>query len=396
VVFTGVTALTDTAAMPPSVVPLAVTVQAAGSTDIGRARQHNEDAVLLRDDLRLYIVADGAGGHNAGNVASALATTSVANFFENTQKEMDALPEYDDFGYSTAERRMARAIQRANRDIIEIAKSSMRHRGMGTTVVAVWVRPELGSIHIGHVGDSRCYRYRAGQFEQLTHDHSLHNDVLETQPDLPDAAMARLPRNVVTRALGMEQMVRAAVQSNVLVPGDRYLLCSDGLTDALSELEMTQAIESQPNPAEVVRALIGRANEADAQDNLAALVLFCDVGGAERAAIRMQTVPFPPPRINAPRPSPQRPSRTTLTEGSSPEIVIVGMEYESDDPSGLIHVVPQESATEGFLSAIDSFVGPMRARAASKPSSQLCVSCGTPLTREEVVCPQCNAPQPLG
>src|ERR1700677_2593307 len=113
--------------MPPSLVPLSLAIQAAGATDIGRARKHNEDAVLLRHDLGLYIVADGAGGHNAGNVASALATTSIANFFENTQKDAEALPTYDDCGFSTAARRMARAIQRANRDILEIAKSSMRH-----------------------------------------------------------------------------------------------------------------------------------------------------------------------------------------------------------------------------------------------------------------------------
>jgi serine/threonine protein phosphatase PrpC len=380
--------------MPPSVVPLVVTVQAAGATDIGRGRQHNEDAVLLRDDLGLYVVADGAGGHNAGNVASALAATSFANYFEHTQKEAEAAPEYDDFGFSTASRRMVRAIHRANRDIIEIAKSSMRYRGMGTTVVAVWMRPELGTIHIGHVGDSRCYRYRAGQFEQLTQDHSLWNDVLELQPDLPDAALARLPRNVITRALGMEEVVRAGVQSNVIVPGDRYLLCSDGLTDALLEMEMTQALETQSSATEVVRALIGRANEADAQDNLAALVLFCDVGVPEVGG-RMRTAPFPPPKVPRPRTSPPRPSRTTLTEGSSPEIVILGMDYEPDDPSAQIHVVPQESATEGFLSAIDSFVGPMRARSASKPSVHLCGSCGAQLATEDVVCPQCNAPQPL-
>jgi protein phosphatase len=381
--------------MPPSVVPLVVTVQAAGVTDIGCGRKHNEDAVLIRDDLGLYLVADGAGGHNAGNVASALATTSIANFFENTQKEAETQPEYDEFGFSTASRRMARAIQRANRDIIEIAKTSMRHRGMGTTVVAVWARPDLGMLHIGHVGDSRCYRYRAGQLEQLTQDHSLFNDVLELQPDLPAAALARLPRNVVTRALGMEEVVRAAVQSNVLVPGDRYLLCSDGLTDALTELEMTQALESPGSPSDIVRALIGRANEADAQDNLAALVIFCDVGGVAGSSPRKQTAPFPPPRSTPPRPGPPRPSRTTLTEGSSPEIVILGMEYEVDDPSAHIHVVPQESATEGFLSAIDSFVGPMRVRGASKPTIHVCAACGTPLGSEDVVCPQCNAPQPL-
>src|SRR5580704_8998764 len=329
---------------PPSVVPLALTIHAAGATDIGPSRKHNEDTVLLRSDLGLYIVADGAGGHNAGNVASALATTAIANFFENTQKETESLPEYDDFGFSTSARRLARAMQRANRDIIEIAKSSLRHRGMGSTVVAVWTRPDVGTIHIGHVGDSRCYRYRGGQLEQLTHDHSLYNDVLELQPDLPDAAMARLPKNVVTRALGMEGVVRATVQSNVLVPGDKYLLCSDGLTGGMGEVDILQALESIGSPDEAVRALIGRALEGNTEDNIAALVLFCDVAGvgadAGSGSGRIQTVPFPPPRPQIARPVTRRPSPITLTEGSSPEIVIVGMEYEVDDPAG-IHIVPQ-------------------------------------------------------
>jgi hypothetical protein len=109
----------------------------------------------------------------------------------------------------------------------------------------------------------------------------------------------------------------------------------------------------------------------------------------------MRTAPFPPPRAPVAKPIPPRPSKTSLTEGSSPEIVIVG-EYESDDPAGQIHVVPQESATEGFLQAIDSFVGPMRARTGSKPVVQMCGSCGAPLTGDGLVCSQCNAPQPLG
>jgi serine/threonine protein phosphatase PrpC len=392
--------------MPPSVVPLALTLRAAGATDIGRVRKHNEDTVLLRDDLQLYIVADGAGGHNAGNVASALATTAIANFFENTQKDFDSMPEYDSFGFSTGARRLARAIQRANRDIIEIAKSSMRHRGMGTTVVAAWARPELAVLHLGHVGDSRCYRHRGGQLEQLTHDHSLYNDVLELQPDLPDAALARLPKNVVTRALGMEEVVRAAVRSYILVPGDKYLLCSDGLTDGLTELEITQALESQSTPSEVVKALLGRARESESRDNIAALVLFCDVaspwdnhegaGAPEVTQGRSRTAPFPPAKFR-PRSAPPRPPPSTLTEESSPEIVILGMEYEVDmDPPSQIHVVPQEGATEGFLDAIDSIMGPMRGRAvASQPPSKMCASCGMPVAVDDMVCPQCNAPLPL-
>jgi protein phosphatase len=373
--------------MSPRVAALSLAIHGAGATEIGPVRKHNEDAVLLRGDLGLYVVADGAGGHNAGNVASALATTSIANFFENTQNETESLPEYDTFGLSTGARRLARAVQRANRDIIDIAKSSMRHRGMGTTVVAVWARPEIGAIHIGHVGDSRCYRYRAGQLEQLTHDHSLYNDVLELEPDLPDAAMARLPKNVVTRALGMEGVVRATVQSNALVPGDRYLLCSDGLSSSLGELDIAQALEGASSPDEAVRALIRRALEGHSEDNIAVLVLFCEVA----ASGRTQTAPFPPPRPPTARPITRHPAPARLTEGSSPEIVIVGMEYEVDDPTG-IHIVPPESATEGLLSAIDSFVGPMRARGPGK-SPPMCTFCGTPLTDDGLICPVCNAPQ---
>ena len=382
----------------PTGLPLALSVRASGATDIGHGRKHNEDTVLLREDFHLYIVADGAGGHKAGNVASALATTAIANFFETTQKEAEALPEYDAFGFSTGARRLAQAIQRANRDVIEIAKSSMRHRGMGTTVVAIWVRPELGTIHIGHVGDSRCYRYRAGHIEPLTHDHSLYNDVLELQPDLPDAALARLPRNVVTRALGMEDVVRASVQSRRMVAGDKYLLCSDGLTDGVTELEMAQALEGEATPEDAVKALIGRAREAETQDNIAALVLFCDVAVGGGTHVRANTSPYLPATLGT-FGSPPLPSRTGLTEGSSPEIVILGMEYEPDaDPNGHIHVVPQGSATQGLLSAIDSFVGPMRSRSTASPkaASLTCFACETPLEADDIICPQCNAPQPLG
>jgi serine/threonine protein phosphatase PrpC len=382
--------------MPPTIAPLPLSIQAAGATDIGRARKHNEDTVLLRHDMQLFIVADGAGGHNAGNVASALATTSIANFFENTEKETEGLPQYHAFGFSTGARRLAQAIQRANRDVLEIAKSSMRHRGMGTTVVAVWVQPQFGALHVGHVGDSRLYRYRAGQLEQLTRDHSLYNDVLELQPEMTDAALARLPRNVVTRALGMEGIVRASVQSHNIVPGDKYLLCSDGLTDGLTEIEMAQALEAHATPDEAVKALIGRALESESQDNIGVLVLFYDLALGGSSHPRIPTSPYMPPKSTRGAVPPLPP---TPTDDSAPEIVILGMEYESDlDPSGQIHIVPTGSATEGILSAIDSFVGPMRSRSSAAPKtvSAACAACGNLLDLDDVTCPHCNAPQPLG
>ncbi len=212
--------------------PLKLT--AAGATDIGKVRRHNEDAILLRPDLSLFILADGAGGHNAGNVASALATTAIANFFEATGHGAEE-PDLDAFGLSIAARRLAASLQKANDDILEIAKTSNKLRGMGTTAVAMSFFPKTGQVHIAHVGDSRCYRWREGMLEQMTHDHSLINDALEMRPDIDDKALAKLPHNVVTRALGMEPNVRVSVRSYRMLAGDKYLMCSDGLSDTIDE-----------------------------------------------------------------------------------------------------------------------------------------------------------------
>src|SRR5688500_5868655 len=136
--------------MPEAVTTSAtIRITAAAETDIAR-RQHNEDAVMLRPDLGLYVLADGAGGENAGNVASTLACTSLAHFFEDTQAEAAQMPPFDDLGLATAARRLSIAVQRANRDLIEIAKSHDRYRGMGTTVVAAHVLADASVIHLAH------------------------------------------------------------------------------------------------------------------------------------------------------------------------------------------------------------------------------------------------------
>jgi protein phosphatase len=321
-------------------------LNASGEVDIGKRRLHNEDAVLLRPDLHLYLVADGAGGHNAGNVASALATTSIARSFEWTEQVMLEKPDIDDFGLMKGERRLARAIQKANADIVEIAKTSNRHKGMGTTVVALSVSPELGMIHVGHVGDSRCYRWRGGELEQLTQDHSLLNDVLETRPDADDEALARLPRNVVTRALGMEDTVRASIRSYRMVTGDRYLLCSDGLTDELGDETLADVLRLDKPPDELVRVLIDMANDAGGNDNLAVLVLTCEMAPTPSSWPKRRTPTHP------------RPDMTTIVdkgeqaqEDLDPEIVIVGIDHIAD-------VVPEGSLSDEILQALDA----MRAR----------------------------------
>src|SRR5258708_1309258 len=132
---------------------------APAATAIGQ-RNHNEDHVLVRAELGLFLLADGAGGHNAGNVASALATTTIANVFESSARALADRPEIDDLGLFTIARRLAAAVRRANSEIIEIAKTTANYRGMGTTIAALAFSPDGDVVPVAHVGDSRCYRLR--------------------------------------------------------------------------------------------------------------------------------------------------------------------------------------------------------------------------------------------
>ena len=191
---------------PSALAQAPLTLKAAGRTDIGRRRQHNEDVVLVREDLGLFVVADGAGGHNAGEVASALAARSMENYFGATIRATHAAPEFNRLGMPNGARRLSAAVHKANRDVVEIARTSAKHRGMGTTVVAAYFSPRSGLMHVAHVGDSRCYRMRDGDFELLTQDHSLLTDVLEQRPDpQPGTAPAGGPAD---QALAREQRHR--------------------------------------------------------------------------------------------------------------------------------------------------------------------------------------------
>lgn len=270
----------------------ALRITGAGDTHIG-GREHNEDSILLRPDLDLYMVADGAGGHNAGNIASAMATTTVAHYFEETQESAADAPAYDEMGLSYAARRLATAFQRANQEVIEISQSSETKRGMGTTLVACCFDLTHSMLILGHVGDSRCYRVRDGRLELLTQDHTLINDVLEMRPDIDSASAKKLPRNVITNALGMDTQVRVSVRTHEVAPGDRYLLCSDGLTDEVDEGQIQQALQLASTPEEAVRLLIDLATDNVPRDNIGVVVLGCSLG---RGVGRLPEKPVPPRR----------------------------------------------------------------------------------------------------
>jgi len=355
----------------PVVTTRALAPLAAGATDIGQ-REHDEDHVLLRPELGLFLLADGAGGHAAGNVASALATTTVANVFESSATALADRPEIDRFGLWTIARRLSAAIHRANAEIIDIAKKSSKYQGMGTTIVALAFSPEGDIVHVAHVGDSRCYRLRGGLIESLTVDHSLVVDVLETNPGTDDALLAKMPAHVVTRALGMEESLRVSVRTLVAAPGDVYLLCSDGLSDVLDDGRIAEVLAESGSPDGHVRALIEASLAAGAQDNVAAVVVAC------------QETDTPPTRRPSARPAEalvMPPMRAPV--GSAPEIIIVGVET---------HVVPASSANAGLLDVLGRFAR-LRQQTLpeiAEPKPARCAECGQPLERGAVACPTCG------
>ncbi|HEY3500407.1 MAG TPA: protein phosphatase 2C domain-containing protein [Polyangiaceae bacterium] len=306
-------------------------LRAAGLTDVGQ-RPSNEDTVLVRSDLDLYAVADGAGGHRAGEVASALAARSLENYFGATIRKTHDQPEFDRFGIPAGARRLSAGILKANHDVIEIASQSAAHKGMGTTIVAACFSPRSGLMHIGHVGDSRCYRLRGGHLEQLTQDHSLLTDLLEQRPDLDDSVLERLPKSVVTRALGIDPKLRVSLRSLAVVAGDRYLLCSDGLSGPVEPVAIARALGQRAEPAAIVKDLVRLANEAKGRDNIGALVIEC-VGGPEADSV-------PPPA--------GLPPTARESEALEPELLILGIEE--------LESLDRDSASDDLLRKLEGLV----------------------------------------
>jgi PPM family protein phosphatase len=265
---------------------------AVGISDVGRQRELNEDHLLIQPKLSLFAVADGMGGHSAGDVASKLTAVSLCNFFEATLSDPGAVDLADSSDLAPEARRLIAGIRKANRDVFEISSTFAEHKGMGSTIVAVHV--SHGNIHIAHVGDSRCYRIRDGEIKQMTRDHSLINDALELKPDLTPQELARLPKNVITRALGMASTVKVDVQSHPALHDDIYLLCSDGLTGMVNTTQILEVLDVTEDLKEACELLIAMANEAGGTDNISALLIRIEpvpVAPVSSREARISTVP---------------------------------------------------------------------------------------------------------
>ncbi|MFO0758364.1 MAG: Stp1/IreP family PP2C-type Ser/Thr phosphatase [Byssovorax sp.] len=240
---------------------------AAGLSDIGRQRHHNEDRFILLPEFNVYVVADGMGGHQSGEVASRMAASTIAAYFRNGGDDGRALGEV-----------LRAAVTQANARIFARADDSRAHRGMGTTVVASAFSPSEGELYVAHAGDSRCYRIRDGEMLQLTRDHSLVSDALLERPDLSPSDLAYLPRNVITRALGIAPTVDVDLCADRARSGDLYLLCSDGLHGLVSDEEIVAIVGEHRSLTEACERLIARANEKGGKDNITAVLIRIEDG----------------------------------------------------------------------------------------------------------------------
>lgn len=246
---------------------------AAGLTDVGLQRDHNEDSFAILQDHELYIVADGMGGHRAGDVASKLATEAIVDFFRATAAEDFTWPFHFDSRMSEEENRLLTGIKIANRQIVERSSRQRECHGMGTTVVGALFSGKKGKMYIGHVGDSRAYRVRGGEIRQMTRDHSLVNDYLLAMPELTEEQKSELPKNVITRALGMQENVSVDLQGDDATVGDCYILCSDGLSGMIEDAEILEIVSKSESIDEACRRLIALANEHGGEDNITAVLV---------------------------------------------------------------------------------------------------------------------------
>lgn len=254
----------------PATPPRASELLYVSRSDVGRVRAGNEDSLRFDPEIGLMVLADGMGGCNAGEIASAVAVDSVLSEFRQMPLGL-AGDEETTPGLSEGAMRLCTAIAKANRDIHQLGLARKDWTGMGTTVVAALFFNQR--VVIASVGDSRAYRLRQGHFEQLTVDHTVVQEQLEYGLITPEQARLAGGRGLLTRALGAEIGVEVDVQEQPLLPGDLYLLCSDGLFDMLDEAEIHGLIEQARGNMELAaEALIEAANNKGGYDNVSVIL----------------------------------------------------------------------------------------------------------------------------
>jgi protein phosphatase len=242
-----------------------------GQTDTGRVREHNEDMIAVDGEIGLAVLADGMGGYNAGEVASGIAVKTVFNLVREALQLQDLSVPDPATGLSRPTIILRDAIQRANKIIYQTARTQTQCQGMGTTVVAALFYDN--KITVAHVGDSRLYRLRGAEIEQVTLDHSLLQELVDRGFYSPEEAQRASNKNYVTRALGVENQVEVEMQEHAVHKGDVYLLCSDGLSDMIGDDDMAVTVNTfGKNLFSVGQHLIQLANDNGGKDNISVVL----------------------------------------------------------------------------------------------------------------------------
>ncbi len=248
------------------------------STDPGLARENNEDSVAIDEPTRLGILADGMGGYNAGEIASGMATTFIKSelgrWLAQAGRHANA---------REVRRAMEICVDNANRSIFNAANSNPQYSGMGTTLVLGVFQD--GRLMLGHIGDSRCYRLRGDEFTQITKDHSLLQEQMDAGLITAEQAATSSNKNLVTRALGVEDAVLLEVNEHKVEPGDLFLMCSDGLSDMVDDEGIGKILGNEGPLEQKAAQLIDAANANGGRDNISILMAQAIEGSKKRGLI---------------------------------------------------------------------------------------------------------------
>jgi len=259
-------------------------IEIANVSDVGKRRPHNEDSTLCDLDEGLVILADGMGGYKAGEIASAIAVSSAHKLIIDDLRQIARGGKDKNTGLSNEANVVKNAVIAVNSEIYNIAQTDPQCQGMGTTIVVVLFHNNICTI--AHVGDSRLYRKRLTKFAQVTRDHSLIQELIDRGMNTPEEVMKNTPKNLVTRAIGIDAEVQVDIGEEPALPGDIYLLCSDGLNDMVDDEEIHLTLSKySANLAEAADQLVRLANQKGGKDNISVILIrilddFASTGGS--------------------------------------------------------------------------------------------------------------------
>lgn len=247
-------------------------------TDTGRARDNNEDSVAFDEATHVGVLADGMGGYNAGEVASGMATAFIKTELARWLTQAGDLAPPDQI-----RRAVEICVANANRSIYNASHSNPQYFGMGTTLVVALFQGE--NLILGHIGDSRCYRLRDGAMLQITKDHSLLQEQIDAGLLTPEQAALSPNKNLVTRALGVEDAVLLELTEHHVMQGDVYLICSDGLSDMIEDATIAKILQNGPSLGHIAQQLVSLANANGGRDNITVLLTQALVAVEKRGLI---------------------------------------------------------------------------------------------------------------